>query len=190
VIGNGGTAVAASVFYWLRTQHGWPWPVVAVLSVLVLGPAMGVLLERTARLLDDVSHVLKIAARRRPVVPDRTGRGDHGAHRAERRGQDHDLQRGLRAAAAELGPGPVVRSRPRPPRPGGPGPAGASSVPSCSSRSPSGRISSSDVSARYVHRALEIASFVYLINRGQIALAGPRSELQTAELFRRYVTGQ
>ena len=55
-------AVAAFVFYWLRTQHGWPWPAVAVVSVLVLGPAMGVLLERIARLLDDVSHVLKIAA--------------------------------------------------------------------------------------------------------------------------------
>ena len=43
---------------------------------------------------------------------------------------------------------------------------------------------------QYVHRALEIAGFVYLINRGQIAFAGPSSELQTTDLFRRYITGQ
>jgi ABC-type branched-subunit amino acid transport system ATPase component/branched-subunit amino acid ABC-type transport system permease component len=55
-------AVAAFVFYWLRTQHGWPWPAAAVVSVLVLGPAMGALLELIARPLNDVSHVLKIAA--------------------------------------------------------------------------------------------------------------------------------
>jgi branched-chain amino acid transport system ATP-binding protein len=43
---------------------------------------------------------------------------------------------------------------------------------------------------QYVHRALEIASNVYLINRGQIAFAGPPAELETEDLFRRYVTGR
>jgi branched-subunit amino acid ABC-type transport system permease component len=55
-------AVAAFVFYWLVTQHGWAWPAGAAVSVLVLGPVMGLLLELIARLLDGASHVLKIAA--------------------------------------------------------------------------------------------------------------------------------
>ena len=55
-------AVAAYVFYWLVDQHGWPWPLGAVVAVLVLGPVLGLLLELVARLLDGASHVLKIAA--------------------------------------------------------------------------------------------------------------------------------
>jgi branched-chain amino acid transport system ATP-binding protein len=43
---------------------------------------------------------------------------------------------------------------------------------------------------QYVHRALEIAGHVYLLNRGQVAFSGPPSELAGEDLFRRYVTGQ
>jgi ABC-type branched-subunit amino acid transport system ATPase component/branched-subunit amino acid ABC-type transport system permease component len=55
-------AVAAFVFYWLVDEHGWPWELGAVVSVLVLGPVLGLLLELMARLLDGAGHVLKIAA--------------------------------------------------------------------------------------------------------------------------------
>jgi ABC-type branched-subunit amino acid transport system ATPase component len=41
-----------------------------------------------------------------------------------------------------------------------------------------------------VHRALEIASHVYLLNRGRIVFAGPPADLAADDLFRRYVTGQ
>ena len=50
------------VFYFLRTQHHWPWPAAAVAAVFVLGPLMGVLLELMARVLANASNVLKIAA--------------------------------------------------------------------------------------------------------------------------------
>jgi ABC-type branched-subunit amino acid transport system ATPase component/branched-subunit amino acid ABC-type transport system permease component len=50
------------VFYFLRTQHHWPWPAAAVVSVFVLGPLLGVLLELMARVLASASDVLKIAA--------------------------------------------------------------------------------------------------------------------------------
>ena len=43
---------------------------------------------------------------------------------------------------------------------------------------------------QYVHRALEIASHVYLLNRGQVAFSGPPADLAGEDLFRRYVTGQ
>ncbi len=55
-------ALAAFFFYFLHTQHGWPWPVAAVVSILILGPIMGIGLERMAALLTDASHVLKITA--------------------------------------------------------------------------------------------------------------------------------
>ncbi len=50
------------VFYFLRTEHGVPWPIAAVLSVFVLGPALGLFLEYMARVLADSGHVLKIGA--------------------------------------------------------------------------------------------------------------------------------
>jgi len=42
---------------------------------------------------------------------------------------------------------------------------------------------------QYVHRALDIAGHVYLLNRGQIAFSGPPADLAGDDLFRRYVTG-
>ncbi len=50
------------LFFVLRTEHGVPWPLAAGASVLILGPALGALLELLARALGDASHVLKIAS--------------------------------------------------------------------------------------------------------------------------------
>jgi ABC-type branched-subunit amino acid transport system ATPase component/branched-subunit amino acid ABC-type transport system permease component len=55
-------ALSVFVFYYLRTEEGWPWPVAAVVSILILGPLVGLLLELMARVLANASHVLKIAA--------------------------------------------------------------------------------------------------------------------------------
>ena len=53
-------AVAAFVFYWLRVREGMDWPFAAVLSVLVLGPLMGLLLELLTRALARVSTEFQI----------------------------------------------------------------------------------------------------------------------------------
>src|ERR1700728_349627 len=55
-------ALAVFVFYWLHVLHGMAWPLAAILSVLVLGPIMGLLLELLARRLQRVDHTLQIAA--------------------------------------------------------------------------------------------------------------------------------
>ena len=55
-------ALAVFAFYFLHVQHGVAWPLAAAISVLVLGPVMGLLLERLARLLADVSDTQKIAS--------------------------------------------------------------------------------------------------------------------------------
>lgn len=54
--------LSAFVFFELWVRHGLPWPVGFVISVFVLGPIIGLAMERFARLLADASHVLKIAA--------------------------------------------------------------------------------------------------------------------------------
>ncbi len=53
--------IAAFVFYFLRTQHGWPWPVAAVIGVFVVGPLLGLMMEYLARILADTSDMFKIA---------------------------------------------------------------------------------------------------------------------------------
>ena len=53
-------AVAAFVFYWLRVREGMDWPFAAALSVLVLGPLMGLLLELLTRALARVSTEFQI----------------------------------------------------------------------------------------------------------------------------------
>ena len=55
-------ALAVFTFYFLHDEHGVAWPVAAVLSVFVLGPLMGLLLEVLARRLSRVNHMLQIAA--------------------------------------------------------------------------------------------------------------------------------
>ena len=49
-------AVAAFVFYDLWQREGMDWRIAAALSILVLGPLMGVLLELLTRMLSKVSR--------------------------------------------------------------------------------------------------------------------------------------
>lgn len=44
-------AVGAYVFHYLHFEHGWSWPLALLVAVGLLGPAMGVVLERIARYL-------------------------------------------------------------------------------------------------------------------------------------------
>ncbi len=55
-------AVAVFVFYWLNVQHGMAWPLAALIAVFGAGTAMGLVLERLAELLADVSDTLKVAS--------------------------------------------------------------------------------------------------------------------------------
>lgn len=62
-IGHGATsAVSAYIFYELRQQHGWAWPLAAVVSILIVGPIIGLILERMAVFLQRVTVVNKIVA--------------------------------------------------------------------------------------------------------------------------------
>ncbi|WP_261569680.1 branched-chain amino acid ABC transporter permease/ATP-binding protein [Frankia gtarii] len=53
---------AAYTFYFLRVQHELPWGLAALLSIGVVGPALGLLLELMARRLAEVRVVYKIVA--------------------------------------------------------------------------------------------------------------------------------
>ena len=44
-------AAAAYIFYWLYADHGWPWPLAAVVAVLIFGVVAGVVLEQVTRRL-------------------------------------------------------------------------------------------------------------------------------------------
>ena len=55
-------ALAVFVYYFLHVQHGVPWPVAALLCLLVLAPLMGCALELLARQLSKVDHTLQIAS--------------------------------------------------------------------------------------------------------------------------------
>lgn len=55
-------AAAAFAFYELHQVQGLPWPIAALVSVLALGAAMGVLLERLADRLSQVTTTSKIVA--------------------------------------------------------------------------------------------------------------------------------
>lgn len=62
-LGQGAVAAAgAFAFYDLRELQGLPWPVAALISVLVFGGLLGVLLERFARSLSPVTTAYKIVA--------------------------------------------------------------------------------------------------------------------------------
>jgi ABC-type branched-subunit amino acid transport system ATPase component/branched-subunit amino acid ABC-type transport system permease component len=55
-------ALTVFVFYWLHTEHGWPWGLAAAVCVLVLGPAEGLLMELLGRALEPVGATLKVVA--------------------------------------------------------------------------------------------------------------------------------
>ncbi len=53
-------AIAVFIFYWLRTLHHFPWPVAALIALVLAGPGCGILMEYFARGLSEVDQVLKI----------------------------------------------------------------------------------------------------------------------------------
>lgn len=61
--GHGGIAAgAAFLFYTLHINHGWPWGIAAVVTVLVFGLVVGPLLELLSRRLGEVPSVIAIVA--------------------------------------------------------------------------------------------------------------------------------
>jgi ABC-type branched-subunit amino acid transport system ATPase component/ABC-type branched-subunit amino acid transport system permease subunit len=55
-------SVAAYLFYFLRVQHGLPWPVAALLAMLVAGPGLGLVIERVTRTLAGVRLPVQVLA--------------------------------------------------------------------------------------------------------------------------------
>jgi ABC-type branched-subunit amino acid transport system ATPase component/branched-subunit amino acid ABC-type transport system permease component len=55
-------ALAVFSFYFLHTEHNWPWPLAAFLILCVMSPLLGLLLELFARSLENVSATLKVVA--------------------------------------------------------------------------------------------------------------------------------
>ena len=55
-------ALGAFAFYELRDRHGMPWPIAFVLCVVVVGPMLGVILERLTRGLAGAPTATKIVA--------------------------------------------------------------------------------------------------------------------------------
>ena len=53
-------AAAAFVFYALRQQHHWPWPLAAIGAVLIFGALSGLFLERVSAVLTNVHTSYKI----------------------------------------------------------------------------------------------------------------------------------
>jgi ABC-type branched-subunit amino acid transport system ATPase component/branched-subunit amino acid ABC-type transport system permease component len=50
--GHGALATAAAyVFYWMHVDHGWDWKISAFVAIIVVGTALGLLMERIARVL-------------------------------------------------------------------------------------------------------------------------------------------
>jgi ABC-type branched-subunit amino acid transport system ATPase component/branched-subunit amino acid ABC-type transport system permease component len=65
ILNFGYGAVAALdvfAFYFLNTDHGVPWPVAAVICLLVVAPVLGLLLELLARSLANASETIKVVA--------------------------------------------------------------------------------------------------------------------------------
>ncbi|MEO7371561.1 MAG: branched-chain amino acid ABC transporter permease/ATP-binding protein [Ilumatobacteraceae bacterium] len=55
-------AAGALVFYYLRTEHGMPWPLAGAISVFVLGPIMGLIFELIARRIAGAAAAWQILA--------------------------------------------------------------------------------------------------------------------------------
>ena len=65
ILNFGYGAVAALdvfAFYFLNTDHGVPWPVAAMICLLVVAPVLGLLLELLARSLANASETIKVVA--------------------------------------------------------------------------------------------------------------------------------
>ena len=55
-------ALSIFVFFFLHDEHGWPWPLAALICLGVLAPAEGLLMERLARALDRVGTEIRVVA--------------------------------------------------------------------------------------------------------------------------------
>jgi ABC-type branched-subunit amino acid transport system ATPase component/branched-subunit amino acid ABC-type transport system permease component len=55
-------ALSAFVFYFLRTQHGWAWPLAFFTCLLVVGGGFGIAYERLARYLSTADTAIKVAS--------------------------------------------------------------------------------------------------------------------------------
>lgn len=55
-------AMSVFVFYWLHTEHGWPWPLAAAVCLFGLAPVEGLVLERMTRMMARVAEVYKVVA--------------------------------------------------------------------------------------------------------------------------------
>jgi ABC-type branched-subunit amino acid transport system ATPase component/branched-subunit amino acid ABC-type transport system permease component len=55
-------ALVAFCFYFLRTEHGVPWPVAGLISLLIFAPILGLGLELMARTLNGASETIKVVA--------------------------------------------------------------------------------------------------------------------------------
>ena len=65
ILNFGYGAVAALdvyAFYFLNNGHGMPWPIAALICLLVVAPVLGLLLELLARLLANASETVKVVA--------------------------------------------------------------------------------------------------------------------------------
>ncbi|HVV29331.1 MAG TPA: ABC transporter permease [Mycobacteriales bacterium] len=54
--------VSAYVFYTMHVQHGVPWPIAAIICVLVLGPVLGIIFERIAKALTGSSLATRVVS--------------------------------------------------------------------------------------------------------------------------------
>ena len=55
-------ALSIFVFFFLHDEHGWPWPLAALICVGVLAPIEGLAMERLARALDRVGTEIRVVA--------------------------------------------------------------------------------------------------------------------------------
>ena len=55
-------ALSIFVFYFLHDEHGWPWPLAALICLGVLAPIEGLLMERLARALDRTGVEVRVVA--------------------------------------------------------------------------------------------------------------------------------
>jgi ABC-type branched-subunit amino acid transport system ATPase component/branched-subunit amino acid ABC-type transport system permease component len=55
-------ALSIFVFFFLHDQHGWPWPVAALICVGLMGPVEGLLMERLARSLERAGTEVAVVA--------------------------------------------------------------------------------------------------------------------------------
>jgi ABC-type branched-subunit amino acid transport system ATPase component/branched-subunit amino acid ABC-type transport system permease component len=54
--------LSSAVFYWLHVEHNMPWPLAALISIVVLGTGLGLILERIGRVIIEAEVAYQVAA--------------------------------------------------------------------------------------------------------------------------------